>query len=164
MLHLAMASAIMLAAGGASASGVVWFYRLVEPRTPTLIYGVDESDDTPLILRCGLRKGVARLETDVDAPPPSPRAKSWPGVIKLKSGSVAAAVKAKVSANEESGGDWAEGDVPLGAPILDAFRRSGRLTVVNGGAQQAFDAKSAAELSAIGSFFQACAARPGPKA
>ncbi len=160
MFHIVMLSAMLAAADAAPVPGETWSYRLLE--TPTLVYGVDESDDAPVIFKCKLRKGFANIQTEVVAPPPTPSAADWSGVVKLRSGSVSGSVKAKVTASEMTGGEWAEADIPLGAPILQAFRGSGRLTVLNDNAA-VYDAKSGAERAAIATFFKVCAGGPAPK-
>ncbi len=114
--------------------------------TASLAYGEAHSDNVSLMLECG--KGSGRVQVSDLARGEAPAA------LVLASGRRSSALGGQVEASD-GGPAILTAETPLGAEALQAFRKTGRLTVGQGEARYGF-AASGSERAEVDLFFTAC--------
>jgi len=140
-----------LAMVGCSGSGTSLFpkfglYFNQDAQAANLAYGEANSDDVGVMMQC--ERGSQQVELTEVAPgkPSDP--------LVLDSGSQHQVLPAKLSM-DETGASLAEATLPLNAPVLQDFRRNGKIAVSLGGARYGVRARQT-EKAAVSSFFSAC--------
>ena len=124
-----------------------WFFN-AEGGETKLAYGTPQSDDAPLMLSCtGPTGRVIVSQTGVQA---------GDGVT-LASGGRRTTFYGQAEPDQLSGGTIVSAETKADAPVLSAFRRSGRLDIHENGRPAAIRA-TPAERAQIEQFFTACGA------
>ena len=128
--------------------GLFWFYSRAEDG-PKLAYGAPNSDAVRLMIYCRPTEPRVRLEATTPAA-------TAPARLTVTSTGATAALPAASDANPMGGGRLVSAQAATTAPVLTAFRNTGRLTVAAGGEPMTMNA-GPAERAAVQSFFAACA-------
>ena len=145
-----VAMGVMLVAGYQDLSGFskLGLYFNQDDQGANLAYGEANSDNVDVMLQCA--KGSRKVQLmDVASAKPNEQ-------LVLASGAQKAELAATVS-TDETGVTLAEATLPVDAPVLQGFRRSGKIAVSLGGAHYGVKARRN-EQAAVSSFFTACGA------
>jgi hypothetical protein len=137
------------AEGAARLAPGAGFYFNQDGDTASLAYGRADSDDVDLMLQCS--RGSHRVEVSAL----TPRMTRGAAPLTLVSGPVKSDLQAQVTPDEENAGGLASASAASDAPVLAAFRKTGRLSFRLAGRQQAF-AATAGEQVGVARFFAAC--------
>lgn len=142
---------LTLGAAKAASAEPAWVDVVENGGPSTLLFGEPDSDIIWFGVAC--RPGYGRVELlEFNASPAS-------GQLTLVSGERRANVAFKEEPGSNEGLDLAvrKGELPIRAPLLSAFRATGRLGAASRGAAEALSAETSEERAAISRFFEACA-------
>lgn len=159
---LALASSLVAACTPMPPARPVGFsvYFLEEPAFVKLAYGAQDARNPGLLLECVRGSGVVRV-ADVASRPGAALPRTDPSRLIVRSGALRATLG--ISTEVADGVTLNVVRAPTSDPALQAFRRSGRLTVDYGAKRYALAADSG-ELDRVRRFFAACAGRNRPNA
>ena len=124
-----------------------WFFN-AEGGETKLAYGTPQSDDTPLMLSCSGATGRVTLSQTARKPGDG---------VTLASGGRRTTFYGEAEADPLGGGTTVTAEAAVTAPVLSAFRDSGRLSIEENGRAAELHA-TPAERARIQQFFGACAA------
>ena len=135
--------------GPAAPTGMRWIYRLDMSKQAHLSYGVPDTDNVGIGLRCPRKVAVVAFFTSVGKGP------AGAGLVRFQSGKAKGRYAAKLERSELTDGWDALGEIPLADPVLAAFEKTGLISQVEDKVY-AQNARSAAEQADIKRFFGFC--------
>ena len=133
----------------AAPTGMMWIYRLDTSKQAHLSYGVPDTDNVGIGLRCPRKAAAVAFFTSADKGP------AGAGLVRFQSGKAKGRYAAKLERSELTGGWDALGEIPLADPVLSAFEKTGLISQVEDRAYPQ-NARSAAERADIKRFFGFC--------
>lgn len=138
----------------------VWGYDGGEH--PVLYFAIPDSDDVSVTFHCDAGEGVVRILTFVDHAiavgnpredgkwlDAKGRPEPWPAKMTLASGGVTVSVAAQARSDEMSGGSTVEARLPVTAPVLAAFRKTGSFNTLAFGQTQALSGAPGKDVEAL---------------
>lgn len=118
-----------------------------------LRWAIPDTDDAAVTYACDLRSGEVRVLFYTADQPPEAKPKPWSAKLDMRSGSLRLSADAEAQVDELTDGTVIEAKLPLNAPILAAFAKTGAMTLSAYGERS--DAPSAPTAD-IKTFLKAC--------
>lgn len=118
-----------------------------------LRWAIPDTDDAGVTYACDLRSGVVRALFYTADQPPQARLKPWPAKLEIRSGSLRLSAPAEGQIDDLTEGTVIEAKLPLNAPVLTAFAKTGALTLSAYG--ETSDAPPA-PVADVAKFLEAC--------
>ena len=125
--------------------GRAWIYNADGPE-PRLAHGTPQSDDVVVMMSCRARSGSIEVMQGALRPGQG---------IALSSGGRSVVLTGRSEPDQLSGGVFVTASRAIGDPVLQSFRRTGSLAVMENG-RWAPLAASPSERGGIAAFFAAC--------
>lgn len=94
-----------------------------------LRWAIPDTDDAGVTYACDLRSSVVRVLFYTAGQPREAKPRPWPTKLDMRSGSLHLSAKAEAQVDELTEGTVIEAQLPLNAPILAAFAKTGALTL-----------------------------------
>lgn len=160
------AACATLIAGPATAQDdeAVWTLSL-DGGEAYLVYGIPDSDDGRIALRCEKRSSKVTVMAPVEHRVASKldasgqwrdargRANPWPVPVTLSSGAAKAQLPGQAQPDEMNGGSTVEAVTPTTSAVMQAFARSGRLALAAYGETVS---EPPVPTKSLGAFLKAC--------